>query len=858
MRMLSALCLNCLLTAALVAAVQGTPKKPYVDLPDDKPREQVEPILQSPGQYEIQMGGMIDGAMTRMPIGYAAFVQGWQPNRSVLIENVGTSNVENPRITVGGKRNWHTVDGMVAEATRGYTTPADRARAIWEFRRRNRFHACTWDAECSDAIKSLNVYGYTLCGNEAHAIRDLWRAAGLTTRHGYPIGHCICEVRYDGAFHLLDADEHVICLKRDNKTIASAAEMVRDHDLIKRTHTYGIGRAEGRKTDEFSASLYVHEGKREGDYSNSTHHAMDLTLRPGESIEYRWDHIGKDYSAGKTPKKGEPSRDGLGTLARFGKTAYDNLRNGKLRYRPDLTADSGLAGAESVENVAHNTGSGTLRPKTTTADKPAMVTWRLASPYVFVGGKANAAVRLGKEASAQWEFSTDQQTWQTLASLKQPGEAALEVSLDEVVSPRGKPNYCFWLRLVLQGDATAEKVAFDNDIQMAPLSLPELELGTNRIVYTDSNEGDRRVRITHRWMQRTAWHPPAPPAEAVSPKDGETVSGSRLTFRWSPASDPDGDKIVDYHFELSEHAEMRWPLSPNFEKLISLTPSKGTLSKGNVEWTVPCTGLLNPQTYYWRVRALDATGVWGPWSRTFKFAVKTPCVPLDLRLEPATGDGLVLHWRPNPAGERPVSYKVYGSNERGFSASDSEYLVFRGKGFVKTMDQYTGKPSGAADAGMVKTPANLVGTTSETRMQVVGPVLAAPNTNRAFYRVVAVDAAGNESGPSDYVAVPRPFVANRPVTNALAGKPYHYQPQVIRSIGDLRCRRSKSSSYNAAFWDRDELSFAAKGLPAGLAVNPKTGQVSGIPTAAGSFDVVLSVTDQSGNSQNVAWRLTVK
>jgi hypothetical protein len=145
------------------------------------------------------MRGAIDGTMTRVPVGYAAFVQGWQPNRSVLIENVGTSDVRNPRIVVNEKRRWHTLADVAAEATRGYTTPADRARAIWEFRRRNRFHATTWDGESSDLVKALGVYGYTLCGDEAIVINDLWKAAGLTTRRGYPVGHCVTEVFYDRA-----------------------------------------------------------------------------------------------------------------------------------------------------------------------------------------------------------------------------------------------------------------------------------------------------------------------------------------------------------------------------------------------------------------------------------------------------------------------------------------------------------------------------------------------------------------------------------------------------------------------------------------------------------------------------------
>ena len=129
-----------LLLGASLSAQQesGDPKKPYEDLPGDVVRKRVETVTQGKHEYAIEFEGWIDGSMTRMPIGYGAYVQGWQPSRSVRIENTGETDVRNPRVVVNGRGNWHTMKSIVKEAMGRFTNPADRARSIYEFRRRTR------------------------------------------------------------------------------------------------------------------------------------------------------------------------------------------------------------------------------------------------------------------------------------------------------------------------------------------------------------------------------------------------------------------------------------------------------------------------------------------------------------------------------------------------------------------------------------------------------------------------------------------------------------------------------------------------------------------------------------------------
>ena len=86
---------------------------------------------------------------------------------------------------------------------------------------------------------------------------------------------------------------------------------------------------------------------------------------------------------------------------------------------------------------------------------------------------------------------------------------------------------------------------------------------------------------------------------------------------------------MDYHFVLADRADMKWPLSTNFYKLISRTADKG-----KPQYTLPSAGLLTPdKQYYWHVRAKNEKGVWGPWSKTWSFTPRGPAYPLDVTLD---------------------------------------------------------------------------------------------------------------------------------------------------------------------------------------------------------------------------------
>jgi len=342
-------------------------------------------------------------------------------------------------------------------------------------------------------------------------------------------------------------------------------------------------------------------------------------------------------------------------------------------------------------------------------------------------------------------------------------------------------------------------------------------VGENRFVYTDESPEGRNVRIAHDWVERSASVPPGAPASPVYPPDGSEINGTDIAFEWTPAADPDGGEAEDYHFELSERSDMKWPLSPSFGRLISKTADSGS-----ARYTLPYVGLLAPdRPYYWRVRARNGRGVWGDWSETWSFTPRAPAPPIDVRVDfdPDRSTG-VLRWEPSPEGRQPVRYRVYGSDEKGFSISDVPCEVDVGNQEGKLPTPF---------------PANFIAETSATELAVVGAGVELPEANKAHYRVVAVDEHGKRSGPSDYASAPRPVICSGPVTAARVGQPYEYRVSAVRSLGDLQARRGLAMG----FWDIEEPRFSIEQGPQWLSIDGTTGLLSGVPDAPGRVQVIV-------------------
>ncbi len=767
----------------------------------------VEEITGGTHKYTVLQGGTMDGRNCRSPMscGIAregAFLQSWESNRSVRMENVGDTEIVNPWLS-NGRNNFRSVAEIVAAAVTPDMSDADKAFALWFQEIQYRHHSGGDNSELGDPVKVFNIYGYNTCGNDSISLATLWRKAGLRVAPARALGHCISQAFYDGGWHFYDGDMHSVYLLRDNQTVAGEQDIVRDHDLIKRTHSKGILFLDAWWSDPDMCAMYFFEGPVGGERGNKTDTTMNMVLRPGEALVWRWGQV--------RPLKYHGAR---GTTPTYESLIY----NGLWEYRPDFTKAGWRRGAATAEKVAMGPeGLAAMEGETGT------IIWKMRSPYIFVGGRLEV-----EGAGAKFFICQDGKTWKPVQD-----------DFDKFFPIVGPACYEYQLKCQLQGAARLRRLAVINDLQMAPLALPEMVVGENVFTYTDQSAGDRKLRITHNWAERSVSRPPPAPTAAVSPLDGGETDGTDVVFQWTAPNDPDGDAIADYQFELSARADMKWPLSMSFYKLISRT-ADATKEKDKdtgkeritvkAQYTLPQPGLLTPdRPYYWHVRAQDDKGVWGPWSKTWSFKPRGPAYPLEVAVDYDSVKGVgTLRWKANPVGRAPVKYRIYGSNEKGFTVADQRHQGVVG---VTKKEMADWNPW---------FPANFIAETATTELGVLGSDVDLPGANKTYYRVVAVDEQGKRSGPSDHAVAPRPVIYSKPAVTARAGAEYRYQVLANRCLGDLSARMDGDRQVSGYF-DIEKPRFTLAQGPAWLKIDEVTGVLLGTPDVLGRADVIVTV-----------------
>ena len=219
----------------------------------------------------------------------------------------------------------------------------------------------------------------------------------------------------------------------------------------------------------------------------------------------------------------------------------------------------------------------------------------------------------------------------------EPGAFDTVVDLGPAVAAPGDSahyQYSVTIRVTSQGGVSGvESFDLESEFQVAPGALPGLAKGVNEVRLL-SDTADFEATVTHTWREVHRAHAPSPPARPIHPADGGSIAqGAAIPLNWEPALDDDGEAMFQYEVLVCGSPACEVPLAGIFEHrtapylspgadAILGTPDDVKTPDDAHEWIAPFgSWLIEGRTYYWKVRAQDIEGHWGPFGPVWSFSV---------------------------------------------------------------------------------------------------------------------------------------------------------------------------------------------------------------------------------------------
>lgn len=416
--------------------------------------------------------------------------------------------VYSPYVRKEGQIDTRTVRALASGVCQraGAKTPREKAEAIWRFFLTDGrfvkpgfwYHIAGWayeepTGEVLDPVKLVNSYGFGLCYQIAPLLEAVWKAAGFEdARVWFLTGHTVTEVFYDGAYHYYDSDMMGYSTVGNGPAAKSRVASVRDlerNPKIILAKMLSPAKANPDLVDDPWYPADVRAGEIGGlaelfstDKDNwlyafrrhSSGHSMDFSLRPGEALVR--------YFRPEKPRlfylpyafDGAAWREFPREISEYQIRTEDGPHSqkderlwgtGRLDYEPELSFNAQHAAVVSV-----------------------------ASPYVIIDGafSLRAALRSAADSVELATSSDGGKTWESCGSLAGSHDgiwrAEPEVLLRSEHGARTAISglYGYLLRVSLRGAADVRDLKITTRFQLNPRTLPELESGANRLLYTSA------------------------------------------------------------------------------------------------------------------------------------------------------------------------------------------------------------------------------------------------------------------------------------------------------------------------------------------------------------------------------------
>lgn len=387
----------------------------------------------------------------------------------------------------------------------GARNSREKAEAIWRFFLTDGrfvkpgfwYHVAGWTyeeptGEVLDPIKLINSYGFGLCYHIAPLLEAVFEAGGFAdARCWFLTGHTVAEVFYDGGYHYFDSDMMGYNVAGDGsfhgKPVASVRALEQDGNII----LSKLQTPESVKPGEVDEPWYPADVRAKamkdlaGLFTTAANnylypftryspgHAMDFVLRPGETLTRFF----------------APEEPGLFYLPyKFDGKNWSEFPQELPEYHI-RTADGPRS---QKDDRLWATGRIEYSPRS--LPKQAVTVIEMPSPYVIIDARFSMRVNLpGASSQLHVETSTDGgETWQLAGELHGPFHDQWSTEPKVLVqSAHGRltavsGSYGYKIRLTVSNNPEGgfTELHLLSRIQLNPRTLPQVEAGVNRFVYS--------------------------------------------------------------------------------------------------------------------------------------------------------------------------------------------------------------------------------------------------------------------------------------------------------------------------------------------------------------------------------------
>jgi len=451
----------------------------------------------------------------------------------LLVANVRAEKAEkreklrvSPRIVSIHTVDTHSIKSILKSICRPEMTREEKALAIWKFCWKHTWHRppakerkrSSYQLDgVYDALKLLNVYGYSYCYGIRALAEALYDAAGFEARSTGISGHQTVEVFFNGKYHNLDNDQRGYSRLEDG-TIASVADFYAGLQKllitpIKPSSPFFPAVRNPRMTYEQRYIAASQLFSPFDDYSKHnqyrTVHSMSMVLRPGERFVRFWKGCGKwncvpgvaaeaAFNGYIDPWKGPyDPYFGLYPEAPAGEDGKAlTYANGLLLYRPSLDPGSrDYADGVFRDHNINSSGNGFCPVR---AGEVSWAEFRVSLPYVIAGYPGHiknpgdtrgAAVvwgrytRTAQDSTLRILVSGDNgRTWHPVWKAKKTGTHKFAVDFTSYA----EAQYAYRIRFEMSAARVPDSVRIDSfgietACQLNPAVLPAVRKGENRM-----------------------------------------------------------------------------------------------------------------------------------------------------------------------------------------------------------------------------------------------------------------------------------------------------------------------------------------------------------------------------------------